>query len=435
MERRNFLQSSSLGLSAALIASSSVQARYAPAPSLTTEQPPDRKIVLGIMGCSRGIGLFEDLIKIQNVEVKYLCDCDKSRLNSAMKVAEKSDQKPQAISDFRHILDDKSVDALVCAAPNHWHGPATIMACKAGKHVYVEKPTSHNPQEGVWMIEAAEKSGKCVQVGTQRRSSPGYQAAIQKIHRGAIGTVSQSRCFFNRMRGSIGTTQPTEPPADLDYALWQGPAPKRPFKSNVVHYNWHWFWHWGNGELGNNGIHGLDICRWGLQVDFPIRTVSSGGRYGFSDDQETPDTHTVCWEFEGNKQITYQGISTSQHPPGPFVSFYGSEGYLEIDTEGGYVHYDRAGKVVEKSAASTAGQFEHLSNFIHSVVAEDPGLLAQPIRSGHLSTHLCHIGNVAHRVGGVIKTNRDDGRWTDTSIPSEYWRRQYAPEWENAIVP
>ena len=425
MERRNFLQSSSLGLSTVLLATSSAR----------TQSDSDRKVTLGIMGCSRGLGLFEDLCQIPNVEIKFLCDCDKTRLISAMKTAEKSDQKPSAVSDFRHILDDESVDALVCAAPNHWHGPATIMACKTGKHVYVEKPASHNPQEGLWMIEAAMKFGKCVQVGTQRRSSPGYLAAIQKLHSGAIGNVFQARCFFHRLRGSIGTTKPTEPPNDLDYSLWQGPAPKRPFKSNVVHYNWHWFWHWGNGELGNNGIHGLDICRWGLGVEYPIRTVSSGGRYGFSDDQETPDTHSVCWEFEGNKQITYQGISTSQHPPGPFVSFYGSEGYLEIDTEGVYVLYDRAGKVIEKSSPSTSGQREHLTNFLEAVRADDPSLLAQPIRSGHISTHLCHLGNVAHRVGGVVSTNGSDGKWTDASIPSEYWQRAYETQWESAVVP
>lgn len=387
------------------------------------------------MGCSRGMDLYADLNKIPNVEVKYLCDCDESRLQAAMKTATESSRSPQAVTDFRRILDDKTIDALVCAAPNHWHGPATIMACRAGKHVYVEKPASHNPQEGEWMVEAAAKAGVCVQVGTQRRSSPGYQAAIQKVHEGAIGQVFQARCFFNRLRGSIGSTQPTTPPSGLDYNLWQGPAPKRPFKSNVVHYNWHWFWHWGNGELGNNGIHGLDICRWGLQVEHPIRTISSGGRYGFQDDQETPDTHTVCWEFEGNKQITYQGISTSQHPPGPFVSFYGSDGYLEVDTAGVYTHYDRAGKVVEKSKPTSSGQLEHLTNFIQAITSNDPNQLAQPIRSGHLSTNLCHLGNVAHRVGTVIATNGSDGKWKDASIPIEYWQREYDPEWEPSIVP
>jgi predicted dehydrogenase len=431
MERRVFLQNSSIGLASASLLSTANAISTANANS---PQEDRSRIVLGIMGCSRGMGLYQDFIKIPGVEVKYLCDTDSSRLSSSVKNANDAGGKTTGVADFRKILDDPAVDALICAAPNHWHGPATILGCKAGKHVYVEKPACHNPQEGVWMVEAAEKSGKCVQVGTQRRSSPGYLAAIDKLKSGAIGRVYMSRCFFQRLRGSIGKVAESTPPSNLDYELWQGPAPKRPFKSNVVHYNWHWFWHWGNGELGNNGIHGLDICRWGLGVDYPIRTTSSGGRYGFDDDQETPDTHTVCWEFEGGKQITYQGLSCTQHPPGPFVSFYGDDGYLEIDTEGVFSIYDRKGKVSETSQKTSSGQQEHLDNFIAAVRANDPSRLNQPILSGHKSTLLCHLGNAAHRVGKVVPSRSSDGRWTDDSIPEHLWRREYDPQWETRIA-
>jgi predicted dehydrogenase len=283
------------------------------------------------------------------------------------------------------------------------------------------------------MIEAAQKYQRCVQVGNQRRSSPGYRAAIEKLHAGAIGNLYLARAFFHRMRGPIGTKTDSTPPAGLDYELWQGPAPRRPFRENVVHYNWHWFWHWGNGELGNNGVHLLDICRWGLQVDYPIRTVSSGGRYCYQDDQETPDTHTVAWEFNGGKQITYEGLSCVTHENGPFVSFYGSEGYLEITGDGGFKIFDRTGKMVESAPDTGWGQSEHVANFIEAVRANDPSLLNQPIESGHRSTLLCHLGNIAHRTDSVLRTRAEDGHPL-SPLPSGLWRREYDPAWEKGIA-
>jgi predicted dehydrogenase len=429
MKRRDFVRGSVLASSILPMAESSLS--FA---STITANPQPRRIVVGVMGLSRGKDLARDLLQIPGVEIKYACDVDSKRVAAGVKFINESGAKAEAVQDFRRMLDDKEVDAIFCAAPNHWHGPATILGCKAGKHVYVEKPACHNPQEGEWMVQIANSSTRCVQVGNQRRSSPGYQEAIRKIHAGEIGKVYLARSFFQRMRGPIGTKQDSQPPASLDYDLWQGPVPKRPYRENVVHYNWHWFWHWGNGELGNNGVHGLDICRWGLQVDFPIRTTSSGGRYCYQDDQETPDTHTVAWQFDGGKEITYQGVSCSQHEPGPFVSFYGSEGFLELDGDGGYKIYDPKNKLISSSKATGSGQADHIKNFIEAIRADAPTMLNQPILSGHQSALLCHLGNTAHRTNRVISTQSTDGRWLDETIPKTHWRREYDPKWEKEIA-
>ncbi|MCA9132353.1 MAG: Gfo/Idh/MocA family oxidoreductase, partial [Planctomycetales bacterium] len=333
LPRRDFVMAGT-ALSAAVAAQSSA------AQSTGAARRPVR---VGVMGLSRGQSLALDFAKLPQVEVAYVCDVDERRMDSSVKqLQERTGGKaPKTTRDFREILADKDVDALVCAAPNHWHGPATIMACKAGKHAYVEKPCSHNPLEGEWMVQAAQKFGRCVQVGTQRRSSPGTQAAIKLLHDGAIGNVHLARCYYNNLRPSIGTGAEAEPPAELDYDLWQGPAPRRKFRDNVLHYNWHWFWHWGGGELANNGVHTLDLCRWGLAADYPTRVVSSGGRYWYDDDQETPDVHSICLEFEGDKQITWDALSCNKHRPGYFCAFFGDEGSLELEANGGFRLYNR----------------------------------------------------------------------------------------------
>ncbi|MFN6305128.1 MAG: Gfo/Idh/MocA family protein, partial [Planctomycetota bacterium] len=427
MQRRTFINQT-LATTAALRAFSN--------PAVHSQEPAKedpKPVILGVMGYSRGRDLAEELIKIPGVIIKYICETDRQRGESGVRRIAEVGGKAELVSDLRRVLDDPTVDAFVCAAPNHWHGPATILGCKAGKHIYVEKPASHNPQEGEWMVQAANRYQRCVQVGNQRRSSAGYQAAIAKLHSGAIGKVYLGRTFFSRIRGPIGTEVDSVPPDYLDYEMWQGPAPRRPYRKNVVHYNWHWFWNWGNGELGNNGPHGLDICRWGLQVDYPTRTVSSGGRYRYSDDQETPDTHSVSWEFEGGKQIEYQGLSHTKHTNGPFVSFYGYDGYMEIDSDGGYQIFDTDNKLVDSAPKTDWGQKDHVGNFIEAVRANDPSRLRQPILSGHQSTLLCHLGNIAHRTQRVIHSDPTSGRILDSDVPQGLWRREYDPKWEKLI--
>ncbi len=390
-------------------------------------------VVVGVMGMSRGRSLALTFAKQPGVEVKYVCDVDAARAARAVdSVAAVRGKKPQAIADFRRILDDTDIDALVCAAPNHWHGPATILGCSAGKNVYVEKPCCHNPREGELMIEAARKYKRAVQMGTQRRSAPGTVEAMQLLHGGAIGRLSLARAWYNSARGSIGTGKPDSVPDNLDYELWQGPAPRRSYMDNRVHYNWHWFWHWGNGELGNNGVHSLDLCRWGMQVDFPSRVTSSGGRYRFQDDQQTPDTHAVCFEFEGRKQITWEGLSCHRHSSG-FVTFYGENGALELMSNGSYRIYDSRDKLVKQGSGSTVGDNEHVDNFLSAIRNDKPLSLNAEIEKGHKSTLLCHLGNIAQRTGRTLNCDPQNGYILDDKQAMHLWGREYEKGWEPQV--
>ena len=426
--RRTFLAGTTAAYAA--LKANAALAQDGPASNSDRSSAAPQPIVLGVMGLSRGSALATEFGQQAGVTVKYLCDVDSQRANSfAAQLKDKRQIAAQPIGDFRRILDDPEIDVLVCAAPNHWHAPATILGCQAGKHIYVEKPCSHNPQEGEWMVAAAKKYHRCVQMGTQRRSSVGTLQAMQRLHAGAIGRVYLSRAYYNSRRGSIGKRNPSPPPAALNYELWQGPAPRRPFRDNVVHYNWHWHWHWGNGELGNNGVHTLDLCRWGLQVDFPIAVTSSGGRYCFDDDQETPDTHTVAFDFADKKSITWHGLSCNGHERG-FVHFFGQDGALELEANGEYKIFDASGKVVEEFATSDGGQKSHVENFLAAVRAQDSSLLNQEISEGHKSTLLCHLGNIAHRVGRRLQCDHENGRILNDPDAMTLWQREYAPGWD-----
>ncbi len=392
------------------------------------------KVVVGVMGLSRGRSLSVSFSKRPNVEVKYVCDVDTNRAAACAKlVAGTGAKAPTPIGDFRKILDDKSVDALVIAAPNHWHAPATIMAVNAGKHAYCEKPCSHNPQEGEWMVQAAHNHKRAVQVGTQRRSGPQTIDAMQKLHEGAIGRVYLVRAYYNSARGSLGRGKPAAVPGHLNYDLWQGPAPRTPYLDNRVHYNWHWFWHWGNGELGNNGVHTLDLCRWGLGVDFPIRVTSSGGRYHWNDDQQTPDTHQVSFEFTGNRAITWQGLSCNRHRGGGFITFYGDKGSMELDSDGGHTVYDGGDKVVEKVVGKSRGDIEHIDNFTAAIRNDTPSKLNCEVAEGHKSTLLCHLGNIAQRTGQAITCRPKDGHIFGNQQAAKLWSRDYQKGWEPIV--
>lgn len=400
--------------------------------SPAAQSPSDeRTIRVGVMGLSRGMALARTFSRLPGVEVAWLCDVDPTRIKRAAdSLREQVDYEIRTTADFEEILADDSVDALLCAAPNHWHAPAAVLACAAGKHVYVEKPCSHNPYEGELLVAASRKHGRCVQMGNQRRSSPSLQTAMNMLHEGRIGDVHYSRSWYANQRGTIGTGEPTDPPAGLDYDAWQGPAPRLPFVSNRLHYNWHWNWHFGNGELGNNGVHSIDLSRWGLQVEFPERVVSSGGRYWFADDQQTPDTHIVSFEFDDGRQIIWEGLSCNRHglDGSQFgASFHGTDGALTL-TSSGYTFFDRKGKPQETDKGSV-GDAEHAQNFVTAIRNDDPESLNSEISEGHRSTLLCHLGNIAQRTGAALTCDSANGHILDNDQAAALWQREYSGDW------
>ena len=368
-----------------------VGAKVAPGSAKASERL--RVAVIGVRG--RGGELAKGFAERADVEVVALCDIDDESFAKPMKAVEKVTGKaaPWAEKDFRRLLDDKGIDAVINATPDHWHALIAVMACQAGKDVYTEKPASHNIIEGRRMIEAARKYNKIVQVGIQRRSMPHVMDAVKHVQSGGIGTVGMARAWIMQKRPAIGPPQPAEVPKGVDYAMWQGPAPDRPFVSNHFHYNWHWFWNWGTGELGNNGIHGLDVARWGLGVDAPTSVSSLGGRYVF-DDREVPDTQVVSYEYP-KSCIVWEHRLYDKHPLeglGFGVAFYGDKGVLILDT-GGWLVENGDGA----SGKATDGVEAHYANFVDCVKTR--ALPNADIEVAHHTTRLCHIGNIAHRTG------------------------------------
>lgn len=421
--RRHFLKSTGAA-SAGLVF-------YGAAGRFTRAQAPSSRMRVAVMGLGRGLDLVNSSLAVENTEIVYVCDVDTERLARGEKVAgDKQTARPKAEKDIRRVLDDKDVDAIFIATPNHWHAPATIMACAAGKHVYVEKPASQNPWEGEMMVAAARKHNRVVQMGNQRRSWPGVIEAIEKLRSGAIGPVRCARTWYNNSRGSIGRGKPAPIPATLDYNLWQGPAPERPYKDNLVHYNWHWHWHWGNGELGNNGIHALDLARWGLGAKYPRSVSYTGGRYHFQDDQETPDTAVATYDF-GQAGAMWDGSSCHPRPHErlPFVAFYGENGTLE-NRGAGYRILDPKGNLVEEQGG-TGGEKIHIENFFAAIRNE-----TRPnaeIEEGQISTLLCHLGNIAYRTGQSLRINPENGAILDNPEAMALWKREYRPGWEPKI--
>jgi len=391
----------------------------------------EKKLVIGVMGLGRGLAHVQACLGISDVEIAYVCDVDERRVQRAINTINEHNPKParapQGVKDLRKVLDDKNVDALCIAAPNHWHAPAAILACQAGKHVYVEKPGSHNAQEGEWLVAAARKHNRVVQMGNQRRSWPAIVEAIEKLRAGEIGTVRSARCWYNSKRGTIGKGKAAPVPAEIDYALWQGPAPEQPYKDNVVHYNWHWRWHWGGGELANNGIHALDLARWGLGVDCPRRVTCGGGRYHFQDDQETPDTTLATFDF-GDKAAIWDGSSCHQRPGEnlAFVTFYGDNGSLALGGGGSYKVFDPKGKETG-TGKSEAGDRIHFANFFDCIRSgKKPN---SEIEEGQKSTLLCHLGNIAFRTGRTINVDPKTRTIVNDKEATGLWGREYSKDW------
>ena len=298
----------------------------------------NNKIIVSVMGVNtRGKALARNFANQKNCEIAHICDVDSRAITACMEaIKDRQSRIPTGFGDFRKSLESKDIDVMVIAAPDHWHAPASLLSMQAGKHVYVEKPCSHNPAEGEILVEAAVKYKKVIQMGNQRRSWPNVVKAIQEIKNGTIGKVYFGKGWYTNNRSSVGIGKKIEVPEWLNWDLWQGPAPRKELKDNLLHYNWHWFWHWGTGEALNNGTHMIDLLRWGMEVDFPIRVSSSGGRFRYKDDWETPDTQVINLDFNKGVSMSWEGRSCNGKTiEGSTVGvlFYGEKGSLLIQEE------------------------------------------------------------------------------------------------------
>jgi predicted dehydrogenase len=389
------------------------------------------RLVVAVLGLQRGRAHLSGYLGSKNVDIAYVCDVDAERLAAGQKiVAEKrAGAAPKAERDFRRILEDRNVDAISIAAPNYWQAIMTVMGCQAGKHVYVEKPGSHNAYEAEAMVAAAKKHGRLVQMGNQRRSFPVIQEAIARLRSGVIGNVRYARCWYEANRVGIGVGKPAAVPGHLDWALWQGPCPEQPYKDNLVHYNWHWHWHYGGGELANNGIHTLDLARWGLGVDYPRRVTFNGGRYHFADDQETPDSGAAVFDFgQCGASWDVSSCNPRKAETSPSVAFYGDKGSLLLSGANDYAIHDLDGKEVEKKADGRGTDLWHFQNFVAAI--REGKSLNSPISEGQKSTMLCHLGNIAFRTGHTLNVDPKTGKVLDDPAAAKLWKREYRAGWE-----
>jgi predicted dehydrogenase len=395
--RREFLQSAS----AAVAAASALTGTGVHAEGASQEQ-----IVVGVVGCGgRGTYLAEHFRKTPGVELAYVCDVDEGR---RAKAQEKLGlDSGQVVADMRKILDDKRIDAVVVATPDHWHTPAAILACESGKHVYVEKPISHNIREGRLLVETAQRTGRLVQHGTQVRSTKMMIEGVKLLREGIIGDVLVARCWNIQRRRSIGHEQPSAPEPGLDYDSWVGPAPLVPYQSNRCHGGWHWWYHFGTGDMGNDGIHDVEYTRWGLGIDtHPTKIVALGGKFHFDDDQQFPDTQQVTFEYPGNGQpnskrlLIYEHRLWSTNYPHNCDSgaeFYGTKGQMFLSRRGKIeVRGDRGVPIEIGVTPQPQDAPAHIANFCEAIRGR--ATLNADASVGHLTASLCHLGNIAARL-------------------------------------
>lgn len=400
---------------------------------------------VSVMGVnSRGRALAMNFAKQQNCEVRHICDVDSRAIDKCINsVSEIQQAKPEAYGDFRKSLESNEIDALVIAAPDHWHAPASLLAIQAGKHVYVEKPLSHNPQEGETLARAAQHYGKVIQMGSQRRSWPNVIEGIQKLKEGVIGRVYFGKAWYANNRGSIGIGQVVPVPAWLDWDLWQGPAPRKIYRDNIVHYNWHWFWHWGTGEALNNGTHSIDLLRWGMGVDFPVKVSSNGGRYRYQDDWETPDTQVINLDFQEGVTMTWEGRSCNGKDVdghGVGSMFYGEKGSMLIAGGNAYTLYDLKGNIIENvsdaekvdptNRVNPAQNLDglHIRNLLEGITSGNK--VNADVDTGYKSTLLVQLGNIAQRVGRSLEIEPETGHIVGDEEARKYWGRTYEKGWE-----
>ncbi len=376
----------------------------------------------------------ELLARNKGVELAYLCDVDEVRLASAVKLAEQHGSgSPKTVKDMRQVFDDRSVDAVWIATPDHWHGPATILACDAGKHVYVEKPCAHNLREGRLMVDAARRNKKVVQVGTQSRSTAHVREGMEKLHQGAIGDVLVAKAWNSQRRGSIGKQQPGDAPSTLDYDAWVGPAEMVPYQSNLLPSIWRWWYNFGCGDMGNDGVHDIDIALWGLGVEtHPSSIAALGGKYFFDDDQQHADTQYVVFEYAGDgasgqkRQLIFEQRIWSPYVQEGFENgdaFYGTQGMMLLGKRGGYKIFGPRNKLIEEVSKGEPDLQAHHDNFIACIKSgERP---TADIEINHRSSALCHLGNIATRVRGQLEFDPASERVTNNPDAAALVRRKY----------
>ena len=392
---------------------------------------------------SRGMALAESAFKTGGnlTHVDSICDVDSRELaDKAAQINALTGHTPHVEKDFRKLLEGRDIDAVVIATPDHLHAPFSIMAMQAGMHVYVEKPCSHNPREGELLAKGAKQYGKVVQMGNQQRSAPTSIQAIKDIRAGIIGRPYMGKAWYSNNRESIGFGKEVPVPDWLDWDLWQGPAPRRPYKDNLVHYNWHWFWHWGTGEINNNALHELDICRWALGVGYPDRVKSSGGRFAYDDDWEFYDTQIASYEYGDDKMIAWEGRSCNKfktHDRGRGSAIHGTDGTILLDRNS-YKLFDASGNLVkqvdEKAKSATtdirgAGALVeyHFANFFDAI--RNGAALNSPIDEGAISTTMCHLGNIAQKTGRTLNVDPATGHIKGDDEAMAMWSREYEEGW------
>ncbi|MEP3838601.1 MAG: Gfo/Idh/MocA family oxidoreductase [Algibacter sp.] len=440
--RRNFIKKAAAGTAGIALGST---ANAMSAKSYSKILGSNDRIHVAIQGLGRRYQAYLGAIasKNSNVELVYLCDVMKSQRDKAAKVVSKAlNTKPTLENDIRKVINDKKVDAIFMATPDHWHAPGACMAMQAGKHVYLEKPCSHNPREGELLVAYQQKYNRMVQMGNQQRSSLQSQEIIKDIHNGIIGDVYEATAFYTSRRGPVPHQTKTAPPEGLDWELFQGPAPRRDYTDNTWDYNWHWYgWDYGTAEMGNNATHELDIARWALQVKYPERVDVNAGKFHFKDDGwEMYDTMQANFEFSGNRRIMWDGQSRNGYQKfgaGRGTIIYGSKGCVFIDRDG-YKLYNQKNELIKENVVSGiesgnslggGGQLStnHTLNFFDAIRGKAP--LTSPIEQGVISQMLTHYANIASRIDDAFEVDEATGRIFNREA-MKLWSRTYEPGWE-----
>jgi predicted dehydrogenase len=436
MHRRTFL--ADVGAAAGL---SLVHSALA-APQASAKNLANDKITIAMVGVKgRGKSVMHTFAGLPTVDLKYVCDIDENVLGTRVEeITSKLGRKPETLKDFRQALDDKSVDALVLGTPDHWHAIPTILACQAGKDVYVEKPDGHNLIEGRTMVAAAKKHGRVVQLGTQSRSGKHFSSAMNYIREGKLGRVVFAKAWESSKQKSLGKPADGQPPAGVDYDMWLGPAPKRAFNPLRFHGNWRWFFDYGTGDLGNDGVHRLDVARWGLEtavlaqgdkpLGLPVQVSVGGGKLYFDDAQEWPDTLMVSYDYAG-KLLCYEmrvwcAYPLEGEPEG--AAIYGDQGYVVIGNTR-WKAYDPKGKLVSEEPGTYTNDVDHVQNFLECMrTRAKPAADLETV--GHPSSVLCHLGNAAWRAGRTLHFDQSTYTFTGDPDANQYLTRpEYRKPW------